>query len=40
MVLFAFVIHVTAGFMFNNYFAYCLGRFQNQQGFLVGLQVE
>lgn len=27
MVFFAFVIHVGAGFTYNNYFTYCLGRF-------------
>lgn len=33
----SFVIHVTAGFIFNNYFAYCLGRFPNSAGVAGGL---
>ncbi len=37
LVAFAFVIHVTAGFIFNNYFAYCLGRFPNSAGVAGGL---
>ncbi|MHC6199856.1 MFS transporter [Elizabethkingia miricola] len=37
LVLFAFVIHVTAGFMFNNYFAYCLGRFPKSAGISGGI---
>lgn len=37
LVAFAFVIHVTAGFIFNNYFAYCLGRFPNSAGIAGGL---
>ncbi|MCL1669320.1 MFS transporter [Elizabethkingia ursingii] len=37
LVIFAFVIHVTAGFMFNNYFAYCLGRFPKSAGISGGI---
>lgn len=37
LVLFAFVIHITAGFMFNNYFAYCLGRFPKSAGISGGI---
>lgn len=37
LVAFAFVIHVTAGFIFNNYFAYCIGRFPNSAGVAGGL---
>ena len=37
LVAFAFVIHVTAGFIFNNYFAYCLGRFPESAGVAGGL---
>lgn len=35
--LFAFLIHVTAGFIFNNYFGYCLGRFPKSAGIAGGL---
>lgn len=37
LVAFAFVIHVTAGFIFNNYFAYCIGRFPQSAGIAGGL---
>ncbi|SDR02815.1 drug resistance transporter, Bcr/CflA subfamily [Chryseobacterium soldanellicola] len=37
LVIFAFLIHVTAGFIFNNYFAYCIGRFPNSAGVAGGL---
>ncbi|MDO6432837.1 MFS transporter [Flavitalea sp. BT771] len=37
MVAFAFVIHVTAGFVFNNYFTYCLARFPQAAGTAGGL---
>lgn len=37
MVFFAFIIHVTAGYIFNNYFTYCLGRFPNNAGIASGL---
>ncbi|UIR57444.1 MFS transporter [Sphingobacterium sp. SRCM116780] len=35
--LFAFLIHMTAGFIFNNYFGYCLGRFPSSAGIAGGL---
>ena len=37
LVAFAFSIHVTAGFIFNNYFSYCIGRFPNSAGIAGGL---
>ena len=37
LVAFAFVIHITAGFIFNNYFAYCIGRFPDSAGIAGGL---
>ncbi|KQT35791.1 multidrug transporter [Chryseobacterium sp. Leaf405] len=37
LVAFAFMIHVTAGFIFNNYFSYCIGRFPNSAGIAGGL---
>lgn len=37
LVIFAFVIHVTAGFVFSNYFSYCIGRFPNSAGMAGGL---
>lgn len=37
LVAFAFAIHVTAGFIFNNYFSYCIGRFPNSAGIAGGL---
>lgn len=37
MIFFAFIIHVTAGYIFNNYFTYCLGRFPNNAGIASGL---
>lgn len=37
LVLFAFAIHVCAGFIFNNYFAYSLGRFPTMAGLSGGL---
>ncbi|MYZ59580.1 MFS transporter [Elizabethkingia anophelis] len=37
LVVFAFIIHTTAGFMFNNYFAYCLGRFPKSAGISGGI---
>jgi MFS transporter, DHA1 family, multidrug resistance protein len=36
-ILFAFVIHTTAGFIFNNFFTYCLGRFPQLAGLAGGL---
>jgi len=37
MVGFAFAVHVTAGFIFNNYFTYCLARFPRAAGIAGGL---
>ncbi|RNA63844.1 MFS transporter [Chryseobacterium nematophagum] len=37
LVIFAFLIHITAGFIFNNYFTYCIGRFPNSAGLAGGL---
>ncbi|MCC9033777.1 MFS transporter [Chryseobacterium sp. Ch-15] len=37
LVAFAFVIHVTAGFIFNNYFSYCIGRFPKSAGLAGGM---
>lgn len=37
MVLFAFFIHVGAGFTYNNYFTYCLGRFPKNAAMSGGL---
>lgn len=37
MVGFAFAVHVTAGFVFNNYFTYCLARFPRAAGIAGGL---
>lgn len=37
LVAFAFLIHITAGFIFNNYFAYCIGRFPDSAGIAGGL---
>ena len=37
LVIFAFLIHITAGFVFNNYFSYCLGRFPKSAGIAGGL---
>jgi multidrug resistance protein len=37
LVAFAFMIHVTAGFIFNNYFSYCIGRFPDSAGIAGGL---
>ncbi|WP_294288707.1 MFS transporter [uncultured Chryseobacterium sp.] len=37
LVAFAFLIHVTAGFIFNNYFSYCIGRFPDSAGIAGGL---
>jgi len=37
LVAFAFVIHVTSGFIFNNYFTYCIGRFPNSAGLAGGM---
>lgn len=37
LAIFAFLIHVTAGFIFNNYFTYCMGRFSDSAGIAGGL---
>ena len=37
LIFFAFIIHVTAGFTFNNYFSYCLGLFPKNAGIASGL---
>jgi DHA1 family bicyclomycin/chloramphenicol resistance-like MFS transporter len=36
-ILFAFAIHTTAGFIFNNFFTYCLSRFPQMAGLAGGL---
>ncbi|SEJ39723.1 drug resistance transporter, Bcr/CflA subfamily [Dyadobacter koreensis] len=37
LVFFAFIIHVCAGFTFNNFFTYCLSRFPTNAGIASGL---
>lgn len=37
LAVFAFLVHLTAGFIFNNYFSYCLGRFPDAAGIAGGL---
>lgn len=37
LLFFAFLVHVCVGFIFNNYFAYCLGRFPAMAGVASGL---
>lgn len=37
LVIFAFLIHITAGFIFNNCFLYCLSRFPKSAGISSGL---
>lgn len=37
IVFFAFIIHVGAGFTYNNYFTYCLARFPKNAGIAGGL---
>jgi multidrug resistance protein len=37
MIFFAFIIHVGAGYTFNNYFTYCLGKFPKNAGIAGGL---
>ena len=37
LTIFAFCIHVCVGFIFNNYFAFCLGRFPEMAGVASGL---
>ena len=36
MLFFAFLVHVGVGFIFNNYFAYCIGRFPKMAGISGG----
>ncbi|MBC73520.1 MAG: MFS transporter [Muricauda sp.] len=36
LILFAFLVHVGVGFIFNNYFAYCIGRFPKMAGISGG----
>lgn len=36
LILFAFLVHVGVGFIFNNYFAYCIGRFPEMAGISGG----
>lgn len=37
LIFFAFIIHVGAGFTFNNFFTYCLSRFPKNAGIASGL---
>jgi hypothetical protein len=37
MIFFAFIIHAGAGFTYNNYFTYCLGKFPKNAGIASGL---
>jgi DHA1 family bicyclomycin/chloramphenicol resistance-like MFS transporter len=37
MLFFAFIIHVTSGYIFNNYFTFCLGKFPRNAGIASGL---
>ena len=37
LAIFAFLVHLTAGFIFNNYFAFCVGRFPDSAGIAGGL---
>jgi len=37
LIFFAFLIHITAGYIFNNYFTFCLGRFPKNAGIASGL---
>lgn len=37
MICFAFLIHITAGYVFNNYFTFCLGLFPKNAGIGGGL---
>lgn len=37
LIFFAFIIHVTAGYIFNNYFTFCLGLFPKNAGIASGL---
>lgn len=37
LVAFTFIIHFASGFIFNNFFAYCLGRFTKNAGMVAGI---
>ncbi|WDF79088.1 MFS transporter [Mucilaginibacter sp. KACC 22773] len=37
IIFFAFIIHIAAGFTFNNFFTYCLSRFPKNAGIASGL---
>lgn len=37
IIFFAFIIHVTAGYVFNNYFTFCLSKFPKNAGIAGGL---
>lgn len=37
LLAFAFLVHICVGFIFNNYFAFCLGRFPAMAGMASGL---
>ncbi len=37
LLFFAFIVHVTAGYIFNNYFTFCLGKFPKNAGIAGGL---
>jgi multidrug resistance protein len=37
LLFFAFLVHVTAGYIFNNYFTFCLGKFPKNAGIAGGL---
>jgi uncharacterized membrane protein YjdF len=37
LIFFAFIIHVGAGYTFNNYFTFCLGKFPKNAGIAGGL---
>src|SRR5690606_30128825 len=37
ILFFAFLVHTSAGFTFNNYFSYCLARFPKNAGIASGL---
>ncbi|GAA3962865.1 MFS transporter [Mucilaginibacter dorajii] len=37
LIFFAFIIHIAAGFTFNNFFTYCLSRFPKNAGIASGL---
>jgi len=37
LIFFAFIIHISTGFTFNNYFTFCLGKFPKNAGIAGGL---